>query len=111
MESTSPLCHGLHSATRLDAGTPKRAGAERTILKVVLGDLLFETWYGSFYPEEDVGDGKRRVDRLYVCRSCFRYSRELMPYMGHVVSHSPASYLHLDRPGFLNRDPPRPCAR
>ncbi|KAI9753614.1 MAG: hypothetical protein M4579_005078 [Chaenotheca gracillima] len=91
--------------------SPRSGSGERNILKVVLGDLLFETWYGSFYPDELVsggaaggrasavgqpaggggaakaagaGGGDVVVERLYVCRWCFRYSRELMPYMGHV---------------------------
>lgn len=57
----------------------------RTISKVVLGDLLFDTGYGSSYPEDVVGGG-RSLDRLYVCRWCFRYTGELIPYAGHVVS-------------------------
>lgn len=52
---------------------------------VVLGNVQIKPWYPSFYPEEIVG---RKVERLYVCQSCFRYSKELMPYLGHVVWHS-----------------------
>ncbi|KAI9837839.1 MAG: hypothetical protein M1819_006773 [Sarea resinae] len=91
---------------------------ERTVLNVVLGDVLFKTWYGSFYPPEIVGRGsaaaaatvpttnisspsvngvsegsgagtvaaKGVTERLYVCRWCFKYSKELMPYLGHVRS-------------------------
>ena len=107
---------------------------ERNILKVVLGNLLFETCYPSLYPEEalyhdttittnnnnnndddddddnnhddnDDGHGHQRgearagpnahtsqrppLDRLYVCPWCFRYGRELMPYLTHMVSHRP----------------------
>lgn len=58
-------------------------GPERNIDNVVLGDILFKTWYPSFYPDELVG--RERAERLYVCRWCFRYSKELMPYLGHVV--------------------------
>ncbi len=57
--------------------------ASRNVQNVVLGDILFKTWYPSFYPEELVG---RETERLYVCRWCFKYSRELMPYLAHVVS-------------------------
>ena len=82
---SSPLRHSLHSNVRADFGTAKKSGADRNVLKVVRGDLLFDTWYGSFYPDELVGGAKSEVDRLYVCRWCFKYSRELMPYMAHVV--------------------------
>ncbi|KAI9843569.1 MAG: hypothetical protein M1837_006245 [Sclerophora amabilis] len=66
------------------AGGGGGGNSDRNILKVVLGDVLFDTWYGSFYPEELVGGDKSEVDRLYVCRWCFRYSKELMPYVAHV---------------------------
>ena len=53
------------------------------VLEVVLGSLLIKPWYPSFYPEELVG---RRVERLYVCQWCFRYSKELAGFLGHLVS-------------------------
>lgn len=53
------------------------------ILEVVLGSLLIKPWYPSFYPEELVG---RRVERLYVCQWCFKYSKELVGFLGHLVS-------------------------
>ncbi|KAE8380042.1 acyl-CoA N-acyltransferase [Aspergillus bertholletiae] len=43
----------------------------RNVKHVVLGDLLFQTWYQSIYPEDLVS---KDTDRLYVCRWCFRYS-------------------------------------
>ena len=52
------------------------------ILEVVLGSLLIKPWYPSFYPEELVG---RRVERLYVCQWCFKYSKELVGFLGHLV--------------------------
>jgi len=52
------------------------------VLNVVLGNLLIKPWYPSFYPEDLVG---KVVNRLYVCQSCFRYSKELMPYLAHMV--------------------------
>ncbi|KAI9816606.1 MAG: hypothetical protein M1827_001739 [Pycnora praestabilis] len=64
-----------------DPQAPKKNAADRNIAHVVLGDLCFPTWYHSFYPEELVG---RQTDRLYVCRWCFKYSKELMPYLAHV---------------------------
>ena len=86
MEALSPLRNSLQSNMRSEMPALKKASSDRNIAKVVLGDLLFDTWYGSFYPDELVGGGKNEVDRLYVCRWCFKYSRELMPYMAHVVS-------------------------
>ncbi|KAK7727434.1 SAS complex subunit [Botryosphaeria dothidea] len=56
------------------------AAMEPNVLNVVLGDLLVKPWYPSFYPEELVG---RRVERLYVCQWCFKYSKELIPFLGH----------------------------
>lgn len=56
--------------------------ADRNVHHVVLGDLLFKSWYPSFYPEELVG---RDLERLYVCQRCFKYSKELMPFLAHVV--------------------------
>lgn len=58
------------------------AAMEPNVLNVVLGDLLVKPWYPSFYPEELVG---RRVERLYVCQWCFKYSKELIPFLGHTV--------------------------
>ncbi|KAJ9649042.1 SAS complex subunit [Coniosporium tulheliwenetii] len=58
---------------------------ENNVRNVVLGDLLIKPWYTSFYPEELVG---RQVDRLYVCQWCFKYSRELMPFLGHVDDYT-----------------------
>ena len=55
---------------------------EPNVLNVVLGNLLIKPWYPSFYAEDLVG---KVVDRLYVCQACFRYSRELMPYLAHMV--------------------------
>jgi hypothetical protein len=50
---------------------------------VVLDNLLIRAWYPSFYPDELVGAS---TERLYVCRWCFRYSRQLMKFLDHVVS-------------------------
>lgn len=58
------------------------ASKDRNVHNVVLGDILFPTWYPSFYPEELVGS---RVERLYVCQWCFKYSKELMPFIAHTV--------------------------
>jgi len=59
------------------------APAPRNVETIVLGNALFKTWYGSFYPEEAVG---RNVKRLHVCQLCFKYSKEVGPYLKHMVS-------------------------
>jgi hypothetical protein len=56
---------------------------EPNVKNVVLGDLQIKPWYPSFYPEELVGS---TTERLYVCQWCFRYSVQLMGFLGHVVS-------------------------
>ncbi|CAG8174211.1 unnamed protein product [Penicillium salamii] len=43
----------------------------RNLQNVVLGNLLFQPWNQSIYPEDLVA---KDADRLYVCRWCFRYS-------------------------------------
>lgn len=65
--------------------TPKKSPTEPNVLNVVLGNLQIKPWYPSFYPEDLVG---RKAERLYVCESCFRYSKELMPYLAHRVRWS-----------------------
>ena len=87
---------------------PQRS--DRNIDKVVLGKLCFRTWYPSYYGKELLGDvpmtnpkggskegtiesGKTAkkekdqhpmLERLYVCPTCFKYSKELVPWWGHV---------------------------
>jgi hypothetical protein len=80
---------------------------------VVLGKLCFGTWYPSYYGKEVLGDmsgnvrasdsnngnnqdvnGKGQskrdrnqqnmLERLYVCPCCFKYSKELVAWWGHV---------------------------
>lgn len=84
--------------------------ADRNIDKVVLGNLCFRTWYPSYYGKEVLGDtsgnakgGSKEgsaadkaahskshkdqqpmLERLYVCPSCFKYSKELVAWRGHV---------------------------
>lgn len=87
---------------------------DRNIDKVVFGNICFSTWYHSPYGTEaledisgyvkangvgGVKDGgskeealsnpnrrtkEERLDRLYVCPSCFKYSKELVPWWQHV---------------------------
>lgn len=62
--------------------TPSPKSASPNVQQVVLGDILFRTWYPSYYPEETVG---RDIDRLYVCQWCFKYSRDVVPFFAHRV--------------------------
>ena len=63
--------------------TSQKPATGPNVLEVVFGSLLVKPWYPSFYPEELVG---RRVDRLYVCQWCFKYSKEIDGFLGHIVS-------------------------
>lgn len=56
---------------------------EPNVNEVVLGDLWIKPWFPSFYPEELVGPSS---DRLYVCKWCFKYTKDLVAYLGHTVS-------------------------
>lgn len=58
------------------------AESEPKVTTVVLGNLPLRSWYSSFYPKELVGD---QIERLCVCHWCFKYSKELMPYLSHQV--------------------------
>ncbi|KAL8893167.1 MAG: hypothetical protein Q9215_000173 [Flavoplaca cf. flavocitrina] len=59
--------------------SPLRA-TNLSIQHVALGDILFKTWYPSYYPEGLVGRG---LDRLYVCQWCFKYCPDLVPFLAH----------------------------
>ncbi|KAL5114412.1 SAS complex subunit [Pleosporales sp. CAS-2024a] len=61
--------------------TPSKPSVTPNVLEVVFGSLLIKPWYPSFYPESIVG---RKVERLYVCQWCFKYSKELMAFLGHM---------------------------
>lgn len=79
----------------------------RNIGQVVLGDLCFETWFHSPYPdtvvygehyhtprpalnEEHNKNGHTEIvtapliDRLYVCPHCFKYTRQVADYVEHL---------------------------
>ena len=60
-----------------------KAATEPNVLNVVLGNLRIKPWYPSFYPEELVGP---KAEWLYVCQHCFRYCKEVLTFLGHVVS-------------------------
>ena len=52
--------------------------------EVVLGSLIINPWFSSEgYPEELVG---KQANRLYVCQWCFKYTKELLPFLQHLVS-------------------------
>lgn len=84
------------SATPSIASTIKPSTAERNIDAVVLGDVMFNAWYPSPYVKDIVGkevieenkragkNGEMMLERLYVCKWCFKYSRELMAWWAHV---------------------------
>ena len=74
--SHQPLLNGA----ALD--TPRK-NPDLDVRSVVLGDVHFKTWYPSFYPDELVG---KRLERLYVCKHCFKYSKDVTEYLLHVVS-------------------------
>lgn len=57
-----------------------KASNECRVKQVVLGNLLFQTWFQSIYPEEFVS---KDANRLYVCRWCFRYSTDVDAYAKH----------------------------
>ncbi|PSR74883.1 acyl-CoA N-acyltransferase [Coniella lustricola] len=86
----------------------KSSVVDRNIDKVVFGNVCFSTWYHSPYGAEALkeisgnsikssiptaggggGQSSRKtkegkLDRLYVCPSCFKYSKELVPWWQHV---------------------------
>ncbi|KAF6814769.1 MOZ/SAS family protein [Colletotrichum plurivorum] len=95
----------------VDKSAPR---TDRNIDKVMLGNICFRAWYPSYYGKEVLGDAsasakggknppaggelvggggknsQRRgadapmLDRLYVCPVCFKYSKELVAWWGHV---------------------------
>lgn len=91
MTTTTPIARP--NATPNNTRSPQKGSAEPNVLKCVLGDVLIRPWYPSFYPEELVG---RKTEWLYVCKWCFKYSKELMPFLGHIVSAKFAS-AHVSR--------------
>lgn len=80
-----PTAAAVPNGTRTATTKPSKAKSQRPIdpnvLEVGFGNLLIKPWYPSFYPEELVG---RTVDRLYVCQWCFKYSAQLIKFLGHL---------------------------
>lgn len=58
------------------------------VVDVILGEIWMKPWYPSFYPEELVG---KKTEKLFVCQWCFKYTKELLPYIGHTVSYPDAA--------------------
>ena len=56
--------------------------AARNVLNVVFGEMLFKTWYPSFYPEDLAG---KETQCLYVCRWCYKYAVDPTAYLAHTV--------------------------
>lgn len=70
-------------ARRCETQSPriKALVTDRGVKRVVLGNILFKTWYHSIYPEELVS---KDTDILYVCPWCFRYSTDAISYTSHI---------------------------
>lgn len=66
--------------SRNSAPTHSKAPVAQNVKHVVLGDLLFQTWFQSIYPEDLVSS---ETERLYICRWCFRYSCDAAAYAKH----------------------------
>jgi len=56
----------------------------------VFGDVMFKSWYPSWYPKEIIGekalngDGKGIVvQTLYVCNRCFAYAKVVEDWVRH----------------------------
>ncbi|KAL6721210.1 SAS complex subunit [Lecanora helva] len=79
MGSLPPTTNGLKSPKAIHRKGEKPS--DLNIRSVVLGDVVFKTWYPSYYPETIVGSV---VDRLYVCQWCFKYSKDVGPYLAHI---------------------------
>jgi histone acetyltransferase HTATIP len=88
--------------------TTQKVAVTPNVLEVVFGSLLIKPWYPSFYPEQIVG---RKVERLYVCQWCFKYSKELMSFLGHLVclNQSPSCFhANMTQKACPHRDAPPP---
>lgn len=62
------------------AEDPHAQSLTRNVQHVVLGNLRFQTWYQSIYPE---GLVSKDTDTLYVCRWCFRYACDIGTHASH----------------------------
>jgi histone acetyltransferase HTATIP len=96
------------TSTAATSKTTPKASVTPNVLEVVFGSLLIKPWYPSFYPEQIVG---RKVERLYVCQWCFKYSKELMGFLGHLVCRNVSSLCfdaNMTQKACPHRDTPPP---
>lgn len=71
----------LESHSRpMAAEYPHAQSLTRNVQHVVLGNLRFQTWYQSIYPE---GLVSKETKTLYVCRWCFRYACDIGTHASH----------------------------
>lgn len=82
MAPASPL-QQIKTLNGTTAKPPAKKAPQLNVVDVILGEIWMKPWYPSFYPEELVG---KRTEKLFVCQWCFKYSKDLLPYMGHTVS-------------------------
>ena len=101
---------------------PPTPRSDRNIDRVVLGDISFRAWYPSYYGKDVLGDasvtaggkanpggggakiggGKKDkevvlLDRLYVCPSCFKYSKEEGKWRKHIGGCLPSGWVPGDK--------------
>ncbi|KAK8036398.1 hypothetical protein PG991_001535 [Apiospora marii] len=101
---------------------PPTPRSDRNIDRVVLGDISFRAWYPSYYGKDVLGDasvtaggkanpggggakiggGKKDkevvlLDRLYVCPSCFKYSKEEGKWRQHIGACLPRGWVPGDK--------------
>lgn len=85
-----PTSHGIDSHKSPSELVDREKALERNIDNVVFGDVLFKSWYPSWYPKEIIGekalsgDGKGIVvQTLYICKRCFAYSNVAEDWVRH----------------------------
>ncbi|KAK8054796.1 Histone acetyltransferase [Apiospora rasikravindrae] len=100
---------------------PPTPRSDRNIDRVVLGDISFRAWYPSYYGKDVLGDasvtsggkanpggggakiggGKKDkevlLDRLFVCPSCFKYSKEEVKWRRHTSACLPKAWVPGDK--------------
>ncbi|TAQ86755.1 hypothetical protein B7494_g4916 [Chlorociboria aeruginascens] len=89
--SSAPISSGSASGHKTFVDLEAEKALERNIDIVVFGDMTFKSWYPSWYPKEVLGEkalnGESKgivVGRLYVCKRCFGYSKEVVEWVKHV---------------------------
>ncbi|KAK8043934.1 hypothetical protein PG994_012772 [Apiospora phragmitis] len=100
---------------------PPTPRSDRNIDRVVLGDISFRAWYPSYYGKDVLGDasvtsggkanpggggakiggGKKDkevlLDQLFVCPSCFKYSKEEAKWRRHISACLPKAWVPGDK--------------